>query len=69
MPHGCRCGVTWGYPLVTALDRLAFLGLWVRRSGVSEGNIRGQWDEMPDWERAQVYDWARAQLDTLREAA
>lgn len=68
MPHGCRCGMSWGYPLVSVLDRVAFLCLWARRSGVSRGNIRGQWDEMPEWERAEVYAWARQELEQTEAA-
>jgi hypothetical protein len=53
---------------VIALDRLAFLLLWCKRSGTSESNIREQWAAMPEWERAEVYAWARRELG-LKEVA
>lgn len=51
------------------LDRLAFLCLWAKCAGMSEGNVRKRWNLMDEDERREVYAWAVREMTPTEEKA
>lgn len=47
-------------------DRLAFLLLWCLRSGMTEGNVKLQWQELRGDERDLLYAWADRELGSTQ---